>query len=225
MQLLQSNRTLFKLDSRLSLCAEFVRSSAFVADVGTDHGYLPVWLCLSGKITNAIASDINEKPLLNALKTIQKYKLKNNITILQSDGLKGFHPYSAEDIVIAGMGGETIASIISSVSWVKSENIRLILQPMTKSELLIKYLCDNQFQIYDQKACVSHNKVYTAFLAGYTGRVSYCDEVFYYAGKLNPQKSEYDKLFIYAHINRLIKKSINDDSYFHVIKCLKTLIR
>ena len=68
---------LFSLDERLTVCASLVREGARLADVGTDHAYLPVWLLNSGKITFAIASDINEKPLLRAKATAEKYSAQN----------------------------------------------------------------------------------------------------------------------------------------------------
>ena len=104
---------LFSLDERLTVCASLVREGARLADVGTDHAYLPVWLLNSGKITFAIASDINEKPLLRAKATAEKYSAQN-IELRLGSGVSVLTPEDGiSDIVIAGMGGEVIANILS----------------------------------------------------------------------------------------------------------------
>ena len=108
-----------KLDERLSLCAQMVRDGAAVADIGTDHAYLPVYLVECGKIHKAIAADVREGPLENAKGNISKNGFDQQIKTVLSDGLEKISPDEADDIVIAGMGGELIIRIISAAAWLK----------------------------------------------------------------------------------------------------------
>ena len=94
----------FSLDNRLALCADFVRDGAKVADIGTDHAYLPVWLCRIGKCDTAIAADINPLPLERGIETINNSGLNNRIEARLSNGLEKILGDEADDIVIAGMG-------------------------------------------------------------------------------------------------------------------------
>ena len=93
----------FSLDNRLALCANFVRDGAKVADIGTDHAYLPVWLCRIGRCDTAIAADINPLPLERGIETINNSGLNNRIEARLSNGLEKISGDEADDIVIAGM--------------------------------------------------------------------------------------------------------------------------
>ena len=117
---------MFRLDERLSLCAEFVREGVRLADVGTDHAYLPVWLACSGKIRSAVACDVRVGPLENAKANIQKYHVGNIVSTVLSDGLDSISPDLADDIVLAGMGGELITKIIMRTQWLYNGDKRLI---------------------------------------------------------------------------------------------------
>ena len=119
---------------RLQMVADFVRDGAAVADIGTDHAYLPVALVLSGKCPRAVVSDLREMPLENARQAIRRYHLEDRIVACLSDGLDEIAPDWAQDIIIAGMGGELIAAILARAPWLRNEGKRLILQPMTHAE-------------------------------------------------------------------------------------------
>ena len=104
-----------------------VSGNGIVCDVGTDHAYLPAYLIENNICDYAIASDINEGPLKFAQQTIIKYHIEDKIRLLKSDGLKNIPSENVSDVVIAGMGGETIAEIISGTQWLKSGvNLSLI---------------------------------------------------------------------------------------------------
>ena len=152
-------------NGRLSLCADMVRGGSRLADIGTDHGYLPIALCLSGAFPSALACDINPLPLRSAQENIAKYGLSDRIQTRLSDGLKAVRPDEADDIVIAGMGGELIRDILAAAPWVKDETKKLILQPMTHHEDLVMWLVENGFAITEQKAALDEGKYYTAFSA------------------------------------------------------------
>lgn len=177
---------LFKLDERLSSCADFVRGGAKIADIGTDHAYLPVWLAKQGRIKSAVAADIHPMPLERGEENIKKYGCKNIVTTRLSDGLSGISPNECDDIIIAGMGGELIAEILSKAFWVKDSEKRLILQPMTRANVLREYLIQNGFEIITEKPCSHGGKSYTVIFAQYSGKIIDVPSDFYYVGKLNP---------------------------------------
>ena len=157
----------FSLDNRLALCADFVRDGAKVADIGTDHAYLPVWLCRIGRCDTAIAADINPLPLERGIETINNSGLNNRIEARLSNGLKKISGEEADDIVIAGMGGELISQIIENWEYSKDRSKHFILQPMTKSEELMRWLFANGFSVIKRDCCTAANKCYTVILAEY----------------------------------------------------------
>lgn len=208
---------LFTLDNRLSMCASFVRENVKLVDIGTDHAYLPVWLVLNNKIKSALACDINEGPLSSGMETVNRYELGEKITLRLSDGLQNVRKCEADDIVIAGMGGELITKILSQCDWAKSEGKHFILQPMTKCEVLIKWLCENGFEILEQDACECDNKHYTVMLVSYTGKCFSPDESFCYIGRLDP-KNKSAKEYLMHVLSHLTKRSRGDKSLLPIIE-------
>lgn len=199
-----------QLDNRLKLCADFVRSGAKLADIGTDHAYLPVWLCRIGRCPCAIAADINPEPLKRGQSTIIESGMSGRIETRLSDGLKEIKSDEADDIVIAGMGGELIAKILSECSFAADSSKHFILQPMTKSEVLIAWLCENGFKILKQDCCVASGKCYTVILAEYSGEKHIADELYCYLGELSAKSNETHLRFIEGHLNRLSKQAVGD---------------
>lgn len=211
---------LFSLDNRLSLCASLIREGVALADIGTDHAYLPVWLVLNNKINSALACDINKGPLKSGSDTISRYSLDDKIETRLSDGLSKVSAAECDDIVIAGMGAELIVKILSECSWAKTEHKHYILQPMTKCELLISWLYENGFEIISQKACESDSKHYTVMLVHYTGNCQSVSTLFSYIGKLDP--NDKDSVDYICHIiSHLKKRSLGDKSLLTVIKELE----
>lgn len=165
-----TNETNFPtLDARLSTALDFVRPGAVVADIGTDHAYLPAALVLSGRAASAIAADINAGPLVHAAETVAKYGLADKITLRETDGLHGVEDADVTDILIFGMGGELIARIIDEAPFTRSHYIRLILQPMTKHAELRNWLCGHGFTIRGERMSQAAGKLYQTICAEYTG--------------------------------------------------------
>lgn len=108
------------LDQRLRMCADFVRQNARLADIGTDHAYLPLWLCLNGTCPSAIAADINPDPLSRGQAAIMNFNAEHLISTRLSNGLENIGENEADDFVIAGMGGELIAAILDSCTYTKT---------------------------------------------------------------------------------------------------------
>ena len=160
-----------KLDDRMMSAASFVNRGDVVADVGTDHGYLPIYLILSGIIPFAVASDIREGPLGRARKNARKYGVDQKMKFELSDGLAFLEDgCPVDDIIICGMGGETIISIIEASDYPKKSGVRLILQPMTKAFELREYLYSGGFEIMDEMLSESGGKIYSCMLTRYTGK-------------------------------------------------------
>lgn len=172
------------IDNRLKVCADMVSGNGIVCDVGTDHAYLPAYLIENNICDYAIASDINEGPLKFAQQTLIKYHIEDKIRLLKSDGLKNIPSENVSDVVIAGMGGETIAEIISGTQWLKS-GVNLVLQPMTRAGYLRKWLYKNGFEIAEEKAVIQDRFIYTAIRAFYSGYKFNIGKVTEITGRIN----------------------------------------
>ena len=210
-----------QLDSRLALCASFVRKGKKLADIGTDHAYLPVWLCRAGVIPCAIAADINSDPLRRGTETVANAGLSDRIETRLSDGLNNISSEEAEDIVIAGMGGELIARILGECPYSRDKSKRFILQPMTKSEVLIRALDENGFSILRQDCCVAADKCYTVLNVAYTGEKTEHDALYPYLGELNPKENATHLRFVEGHISRLQKQAMGDARFAVLAEELK----
>ena len=135
-----------ELTPRLQLLADWVPQGARLADVGTDHAYLPVWLSLHGRVSCAIASDLRKGPLERARLTGSTYGAQG-IDYRLCNGLADIRPGEVDTIVIAGMGGENIASILAAAPWTRDGGHTLLLQPMTRSAELRRFLMENGYAI------------------------------------------------------------------------------
>jgi tRNA (adenine22-N1)-methyltransferase len=121
---------LLSLRPRLLAVASFIRPDDRVLDIGTDHARLPVYLIQQGLCASVTATDISKGPLTRALRTIKTHRLDKKITLLQTDGAEGISSADYDAVVIAGMGGDTIISIVERSPWLLDK--RLVLQPQTR---------------------------------------------------------------------------------------------
>lgn len=147
------------LQPRLALLARLVPEGCRLTDVGTDHGYLPVALLQQGRITAAIASDIGAEPLEHARRTAMQYGV-DGMDFRLCAGLSGVAPEEADVIVIAGMGGETIISILQDAPWTADGRHRLLLQPMTKATALRHWLAGNGYTFTDEHLVEDKGRIY-----------------------------------------------------------------
>ena len=146
------------LQHRLRLLAEMTPPGGRLADIGTDHGYLPVWLLQEGRIPSAIAADVGAEPLEHARRTAQQYGVKG-IDFRLCSGLSAIAPEETDVIVIAGMGGETISAILSAAPWTRNGHM-LLLQPMTKAADLRHWLVDNGYTFTAECLVEDKGRVY-----------------------------------------------------------------
>ena len=193
--MMENERSEIKLDARLMTAAGMVRRGAVVADIGTDHAYLPVYLIQNGTARFAVASDINKGPLERAKQSAAKYGVADKMRFALADGLSGVQPErdGVTDIVICGMGGELIARIIGDSDYTRREEVRLILQPMSSVYELREYMAGAGFEILDEKLSRAAGKIYTCILARYDGKERKLSPIELLLGEKNIEKRE--KLF------------------------------
>ncbi len=192
------------LSLRLKTVADLVPKGAKVCDVGTDHGYLPVFLKRRGDVASVIATDINPKPLKKAEENIKLCGVKG-ISLRLCDGLAGVTEEEADTVIIAGMGGEVISGIIDrSLELFKGSGIMLILQPTTSPELLRKYLYKTGFEIKREIPIEENKKLYSVMECEFKGIPQEKEEWFYYAGLVSPLDFA-GKLYIEKQKNRCLK--------------------
>jgi len=155
---------LIRLSNRLQAVADFVEKGASVADIGTDHGFLPVYLAQTGIADQITASDMSGGSLNAALRSAIKYDVEHKIDFVVAPGLSGVRMSDIDTVVIAGVGGETIASILEDVFW-EEQSIRLILQPQTKIKSLQRYLSEYGYTVCETKVVQDRGRNYTIILA------------------------------------------------------------
>ncbi|MCL2152879.1 MAG: class I SAM-dependent methyltransferase [Oscillospiraceae bacterium] len=158
---------ILKLPERLMAAVNFIEQGAYVADIGTDHGYLPVYLALHGSARGIIASDISEGSLKTARQSAAKYGVAEKITFISAAGLDGIEKTDADTVVVTGLGGETIASILGDSPWIKRRNARLILQPQSKIGELCDFLRTNGYRALDARLAYDNGRFYVILLVVY----------------------------------------------------------
>ena len=204
---------LFKLDPRLETIAGFIKKGSRVLDIGTDHAYLPVWLSRTGRCAYVLATDINEKPLMSAQRSVERYAAQN-IELKCTDGLKDIDISSFDYIVIAGMGGELIAEILSGLSGKFSPKQELLLCPTTKSEILRDFLYKKGFFVENEPCIISKKHVYSVMRVLYSGESRPLTEFERYTGKtseiINGASLRYLE-YRFSYVQKKIKGLKNPD--------------
>ena len=165
------------LSPRLACAVKYVRPHTLLADIGTDHAYLPIYLCQkriltpvtakNGEVMAAIASDINKGPVERAEQHIKAERLANAIKTICTDGLNGLEIYDPKTIIVFGMGGELIVSILEAAPWIKDKGVRLILQPMTHPEKVRQALPAMGFAITGESVCAEGDRLYQIICADF----------------------------------------------------------
>lgn len=153
-----------ELSPRLRSVAELVPLGARLADVGTDHAYLPAWLLREGRVAAAVVSDLRPGPLDRARQTAERFGLTGRMDFRLCDGLSGLSPGEADTVVIAGMGGETIASILAAAPWSREAGRTLVLQPMSAQEDLRLWLMEHDCRIVREVLSREGETLYVALL-------------------------------------------------------------
>lgn len=181
-----------KLTPRLAAVASFVGKCETVADIGTDHGFVPTYLIQNGLCKRAIASDINKEPLQSAIRTAHTYGVFDKTEFVCASGLDGVCKGSADTVVIAGMGGETIADILRNAPWLCECRTQLVLQPQSKLEVLECFLNENGYSVNAVKLVKDSGKIYIVLTAQFTGEMINRDVTYFAEHLINdPLLEEY----------------------------------
>ena len=176
---------MLELSKRLSLIASHVNEGSSVCDVGTDHGYLPAFLYLSGKCSSVSATDINEKPLASAKANLERLGA-DGVKLVLCDGLSGVTRADADTVIIAGMGGEVISGIIARADFLRDNTVSLILQPTTGAKELRLFLAQNGFRVERETAIGENGKIYSFMCVRFSGRAYDISDVQSLIGLLEP---------------------------------------
>ncbi|MEF9991404.1 MAG: class I SAM-dependent methyltransferase [Romboutsia sp.] len=173
-----------KLTDRLIKIASLVTKGKRVADIGTDHGYIPVYLLNKGTIPFAILADVNKGPLENARKEVRHNALLDKVDLRLGSGIEVLQKYEVDEIIIAGMGGILISELLESKLEVAYSVDRLILQPMQAQDELRKYLLNNGFEILDEVLVKEDFRIYEILTVKYSGKnTDIEDEIYFEVGK------------------------------------------
>ena len=148
------------ISARLLACCNFIAPGDRVADVGTDHGYLGIWLLQQGIASSVIASDIVPGPLSAAKNNAQKFGIADRMEFYLSDGVRSI-PRDFDTLVCAGMGADTMVSILEAAPWLKSTKYRLVLQCQSKTPMLRQYLTEQGWRIAEESVLRDGRFLYT----------------------------------------------------------------
>lgn len=167
MNTLPSSKSVPHLDARLTAAAEFVRPGSIAADIGCDHGKLSAWLAGSGRCPLVFACDLRPDPLSKARRACAPYGDKVQFRL--GSGLEVLRPGEVTDIIIAGMGAQTIMEILEAAPWVFDPAYNLVLVPATKHSLLRRWLAVKGFTLQGETLAHAAGRWYAVMNARYTG--------------------------------------------------------
>ena len=153
------------LSKRLQAVADMVSPGLTLADIGTDHGYVPIYLVATGRIPSAVAMDINEGPLQRAKEHIEQEGLDNKIKVRRSDGLKNLKEDEAQTIIAAGMGGGLVIQILSEGKGEEKGVREYILQPQSEIKKVRTFLFENGYRIVAEDMILEEGKYYPVIKA------------------------------------------------------------
>ncbi len=178
------------LGTRLSAAAALIRPGCVVADIGCDHGKLAVYLVKSGKSPRVIAIDARPLPLARAVALAEQCKVSEWVDCRLGDGFAPLLPGEAQEILIAGLSGETICDILQGVDWLFSHKTQLVLQPTSRAPFLRRYLCKAGFSIEEEQPVLENNRAYTNLRVLAGGQACEPTALFCEVGKLQEAKDK-----------------------------------
>lgn len=154
-----------KLSQRLQKVADFIPIGKKVADIGSDHAYLPCWLYLNGRIRGAIAGEVADGPFESALTKVKQNDLQLVISVRKGDGLEVVSPGEVDVVVIAGMGGKLIADILECGKDKLHGVQRLVLQPNVAAESVRTWLMNNDWELKEETILEEDHRIYEVLSA------------------------------------------------------------
>ncbi|WP_122639415.1 MULTISPECIES: tRNA (adenine(22)-N(1))-methyltransferase [unclassified Romboutsia] len=200
-----------KLTDRLLKIASLVSEGKRVADIGTDHGYIPVYLLNKGVVPFAILADVNKGPLENARKEVRNNNLTDKTDLRLGSGIEVLKKGEVDEVIIAGMGGILISELLEANKEVAHSVDKLILQPMQAQEELRKYLVNNGYEILDEVLVKEDFRIYEIIESKFTGNNTKVEDEIYFevSKKLIENKDPLLKEFIDKKVykyNSIIEK-------------------
>ncbi|AWZ48775.1 SAM-dependent methyltransferase [Clostridiaceae bacterium 14S0207] len=203
-----------ELSKRLGIIASFIENGDSMVDIGTDHGYIPIYLVKKGICNKAIAGDINKGPIERAEKNIFKERLSDKIICRLGGGFSVVSEGEVDACVIAGMGGDLITEIIEN-DIEKFKNLKYaVIQPVQNVDVFRKNLYNKGFEILNEKMCIEDGKFYEIFKIKYDTHKKKVDPIYYeISEKLFKEKDLILKEYIIFLINKyenILKYIIED---------------
>lgn len=195
------------LSNRLRACCDYVQSGDRVADVGCDHGYLGIYLLSHGIARSVIASDINEMPLESARQNASKYGVADKMSFHLCGGVRHL-PHNFDVAVLAGMGADTIQSVLSDAPWLRDEKYRLILQCQSKRSDLRRYLHQHGYAIRRETLAQDGKFLYPVMEVVYDPTESMTEADYYVSPALRRSGSPLLPEFL-DHVISGMRKSVN----------------
>ena len=185
-----------QISRRLQSVAAFVQEGKRLADVGCDHGYIPIYLLQKKKIEKAIAMDINQGPLMRAKEHIQEWGLENYIDTRLSDGVKALKPNEVQSVVIAGMGGPLMEKILTEGNEVLQTVTELVLQPQSEIGHFRRFLIENGYEITHEEMILEDGKYYPIMRAVHGKAKEQTEAEYLYGKKLLQNRNPVLKEFL-----------------------------
>lgn len=171
-----------RLSPRLQAVADMIPKGSVVADIGTDHGYVPVYLIKSGIVQRALATDIRKGPLDRARCVIKHHGLEDRIETLLGDGLEALKTEYVDVVILAGMGGILIQNILGAKEGIGEGIKRLVLQPMNAQEKIRRWLLTGGYKIIDETLAREKNRIYEV-IAAVPGEERVTDPIYFEIGR------------------------------------------
>ena len=196
------------IGSRLLMAASLVSSGKTVCDVGCDHGKLSLYLVKSGRAERVIATDINKMPLQKAIDLFAEHGISDKAQFFLTDGLQNITDTAdITHVVIAGLGGDTMAQIIENAPFIKDNKVQLVLLPAQSGDKIRHYLYTHGFDITSEHTVGENKKFYSVITAVYSGNVQQCDAYDCYIGSSESCEGEDAKGYFEMVLTRLGKKA------------------
>ncbi|WP_026884906.1 tRNA (adenine(22)-N(1))-methyltransferase [Clostridium akagii] len=197
-----------EISSRLECIAKMIEKCDSIADIGTDHGYVPIYLIEKGICKHAIASDINMGPVEKARANIKHENAEKSIECRLGPGFSTVKPREVNVAIIAGMGGNLIRDIIEEGIQVFKSLDYVVLQPVQNPDVLRKYIYESGYIVLDEDLCKDENKYYEVIKIKYNNEPKVLSDVYYEVSKILLEKKhplvkeyvclkikKYDKIF------------------------------